>query len=79
MLYLNHKEKQEKRKNKMEIKGIKLTVKDYSATETQTPALVDLGLILEITTADGKVIQKNLYFGDGNEYDVTDQPITIEL
>jgi hypothetical protein len=63
----------------MEIKGIKLTVKEYIATETQTPALVDLGLILEITTADGKVIQKNLYFGDGNEYDVTDQPITIKL
>ena len=63
----------------MEIKGIKLTVKDYIATETQTPALVDLGLILEITTADEKVIQKNLCFEDGNEYDVTDQPITIEL
>ena len=63
----------------MEIKGIKLTVKDYIATETQTPALVDLGLILEITTADGKVIQKNLCFEDGNEYDVTDQPITIKL
>ena len=61
----------------MEIKGIKLTVKDYIATEDQTPALVDLGLILEITTADGKVIQKNLCFEDGNEYDVTDQPITI--
>lgn len=60
MLYLNYKEKQEKRKTKMEIKGIKLTVKDYSATVTQTPALVDLGLILEITTADGTVIQKSL-------------------
>ena len=63
----------------MEIKDIKLTVKDYIATETQTPALVDLGLILEITTADGKVIQKKLCFEDGNEYDVTDQPITIKL
>ena len=58
---------------------MKLTVKDYIATDSQTPALVDLNLILEITTTDGKIIQKNLYFEDGNEYDVTDQPINIEL
>lgn len=63
----------------MNIKNMKLTVKDYIATETQTPVLVDLNLILEITTTDGKIIQKNLYFEDGNEYDVTDQPINIEL
>ena len=63
----------------MNIKNIRLTVKDYIATETQTPALVDLDLILEITTTDGQVIQKELNFDDGNEYDVTDQPITIEL
>ena len=63
----------------MNIKNMKLTVKGYSATETQTPVLVDLNLILEITTTDGKIIQKNLYFEDGNEYDVTDQPINIEL
>jgi hypothetical protein len=63
----------------MNIKNMKLTVKDYIATETQTPVLVDLNLILEITTTDGKIIQKNLYFEDGNEYDVTDQPINIVL
>lgn len=63
----------------MNIKNMKLTVKDYIATDSQTPALVDLNLILEITTTDGKIIQKNLYFEDGNEYDVTDQPINIEL
>ena len=63
----------------MNIKNMKLTVKNYIATESQTPALVELNLILEITTTDGKIIQKNLYFEDGNEYDVTDQPINIEL
>ena len=63
----------------MNIKNMKLTVKGYIATDSQTPALVDLNLILEITTTDGKIIQKNLYFEDGNEYDVTDQPINIEL
>ena len=63
----------------MNIKNMKLTVKDYIATDSQTPALVDLNLILEITTTDGKIIQKNLSFEDGNEYDVTDQPINIEL
>ena len=63
----------------MNIKNMKLTVKNYIATDSQTPALVDLGLILEITTTDGKIIQKNLCFEDGNEYDVTDQPINIEL
>ena len=63
----------------MNIKNMKLTVNGYSATETQTPVLVDLNLILEITTTDGKIIQKNLYFEDGNEYDVKDQPINIEL
>ena len=63
----------------MNIKNMKLTVKNYIATDSQTPALVDLDLILEITTTDGKIIQKNLCFEDGNEYDVTDQPINIEL
>lgn len=63
----------------MNIKNMKLTVKDYIATETETPVLVDLNLILEITTTDGKIIQKNLHFEDGNEYDVTDQPINIAL